>query len=612
MSESKAKNKLLKTVLAWTGITVGLLFLLFIIFGSGALVYAKMYEGKIYPGVKVLNIRLDGLTQEEARKLVDKNIDVALANGLSFTLNGQTANLSISSGTDSPDLVRFDADKAVKDAYKVGRESGVQKIIYEILRTRIYPMSVPVNIELDEAGITAGLKAQLHEKLPEPKNATFNYVTKKGAEPEIKIIPEADGSELDLAGVFEKLNAQAKVLNFQPITLHVKKIKPQTKMSDLEPLLPQVESILARPKLKFAYDGKIYAIPTSTLATWITVNLDNKQVTLDKLSFASSIRMLAKDVEAESKTGKLEIKDGKIVSFKAGTVGRKINIDKTLDPVLKSWPPSSTFPLIVEEAQAQITGDELDQFGIKELIGVGTSDYRNSPPNRLKNIKKAVNEKVNGVLIAPGETFSMLKALGPVDGVHGWFPELVIKGNKTLPEFGGGLCQIGTTMFRAAIATGLPVVERRNHSYRVVYYEPAGTDATIYEPSPDLKYTNDTGKYIYINAYIKGTIIYFEMWGTKDGRIVTQTKPSIYNIVSPPPTKLTETLDLAPGVKKCTESAHAGADADFSTTIIYADGQKRDDSYHSHYRPWQAVCLIGVEKLTSTDQTQTASSTETP
>lgn len=584
--------------MAWIGITVGALFLIVIVLGAGAFAYARMYEGKIYPGVKILSIRLDGLTQDEARKLVDKSIDAALINGLNFNLNGQTASVQISSGSDSPDLVRFDVEKAVKNAYKIGRQSAIQKVLYEILRTRIYPINVPVNIEVDQDRITEALKGQLQQKLPEPKNATFNFVTRKGDDPEIKIIPEADGSELDMDGVFEKINAQAKVLNFQPITLHVKKIRPQTRTSDLEPLLPQVEGILSRPQLKFTYDGKTYAVPTSTLATWITVNLENEQVTLDKVSFASSIRMLVKDVEVESKTGSLEVKDGKIVSFKAGTVGRKINAEKTLNSVLNSWPPSSTFPLIVEEEQAQITGDELDQFGIKELIGVGTSNFKNSPTNRLKNIKKAVNEKVNGVLIAPGETFSMLKALGPVDGAHGWFPELVIKGNKTIPEFGGGLCQVGTTMFRAAIATGLPVVERRNHSYRVSYYEPAGTDATIYEPSPDLKFTNDTGKYVYLNAYIKGTNIYFEMWGTKDGRVVTQTKPSIYNIVAPPPTKLTETLDLPPGTKKCTESAHAGADADFSTTVIYTDGQKREDSYHSHYRPWQAVCLIGVEKLT--------------
>ena len=191
----------------------------------------------------------------------------------------------------------------------------------------------------------------------------------------------------------------------------------------------------------------------------------------------------------------------------------------------------------------------------------------------------------------------MLKNLGQIDGRHGWFSELVIKGNKTLPEYGGGLCQIGTTMFRTAVNTGLPITERRSHSYRVSYYEPAGTDATIYDPSPDLKFLNDTEHYIYINAYIKGTHVYFEFWGTNDDRQVEVGKPHIYHITYPPATKLIETTTLAPGKKKCTESAHAGADADFSTTVKYASGTERSETFHSHYRAWQAVCLIGVEEL---------------
>ena len=152
-------------------------------------------------------------------------------------------------------------------------------------------------------------------------------------------------------------------------------------------------------------------------------------------------------------------------------------------------------------------------------------------------------------------------------------------------------------LFRSAVDTGLQITERRNHSYRVSYYEPAGTDATIYDPAPDFKFRNDTAKHIYINAYIIGTEITFEFWGTNDGREVKVDKPSIYNIVQPPPTKLIETLDLAPGKKKCTESAHAGADAHFATTITYADGRVREETFRSHYRPWQAVCLIGVEQL---------------
>jgi vancomycin resistance protein YoaR len=175
---------------------------------------------------------------------------------------------------------------------------------------------------------------------------------------------------------------------------------------------------------------------------------------------------------------------------------------------------------------------------------------------------------------------------------------LVIKGNKTTPEYGGGLCQIGTTAFRTALEGGMPITERRNHSYRVRYYEPAGTDATLYEPSPDFKFRNDTANWILITGELVGDEVSFTFWGTDDGRVSSYTKPKIYNIVAPPPMKIIETTELAPGKMKCTESAHAGADASFDYKVIYPNGEVKDQNFFSRYRPWQAVCLKGVAQIT--------------
>ena len=196
--------------------------------------------------------------------------------------------------------------------------------------------------------------------------------------------------------------------------------------------------------------------------------------------------------------------------------------------------------------------------------------------------------------------------MGEIDGSNGYLTELVIKGDKTVPEYGGGLCQVGTTVFRGALDSGLPITERRNHSYRVSYYEPAGTDATIYDPAPDFKFVNDTGNYILIQSRVEGDDLYFDFWGVNDGRIASTTDPVIYNIVKPPPTKIIETDSLAPGEKKCTESAHSGADAYFDYTVIYPENSTttpiKTRRFSSHYIPWQAVCLVG-KAATSTAAT---------
>jgi vancomycin resistance protein YoaR len=266
---------------------------------------------------------------------------------------------------------------------------------------------------------------------------------------------------------------------------------------------------------------------------------------------------------------------------------------------------SSQIKLVVETQPALVSAGDINNFGIKEIIGVGTSNFAGSPANRRHNIKVGA-AAVNGALIKPGEEFSLLKTLGEVASSTGYLPELVIKEGKTVPEYGGGLCQIGTTVFRSTVASGLPVTLRRNHSYRVQYYEPAGTYATIYNPWPDYRFINDMPTYILIQTKFSGDNLSFEFWGTKDGRQAENTKPTIYNIVKPEPAKIIETIDLKPGEKKCTEHAHNGADAYFDYKVTYLNGEVKEKRFSSHYVPWQEVCLLGVDKLSAPPETATS------
>jgi vancomycin resistance protein YoaR len=284
-----------------------------------------------------------------------------------------------------------------------------------------------------------------------------------------------------------------------------------------------------------------------------------------------------------------------VAEFQTSRLGLTLNAEETINALnsilLDGYPAINA---IVMTVPPEATTNEINNFGITDLLGAGSSTFAGSPPNRLHNIKTGA-EKINGILIKPKEEFSLLKALGEIDGEHGFKPELGIKENKTVPEFGGGLCQIGTTTFRAALASGLPITERRNHSYRVVYYEPAGTDATIYNPAPDFKFINDTPGYILIQTKMFGTTLVFEFWGKKDGRQINITKPAIYNIVAPPEPKYIPTAELPPGNKKKIETAHNGADAYFKYTVKYPDERGEvNKTFSSHYRPWAEVWLVGA------------------
>lgn len=258
-------------------------------------------------------------------------------------------------------------------------------------------------------------------------------------------------------------------------------------------------------------------------------------------------------------------------------------------------------PIPVVEIQPQIKiADELQDLGIKERLAIGHTSYYGSPPNRIHNIKVGA-ERFNGLLIAPNEIFSFNKTLGPVDAANGYKKELVIKKEGTLPDFGGGICQVSTTMFRAALFAGLPEIKRNQHSYAVSYYSQIlghGLDATIFLGGPDLKFKNDTGHHILIQTYTeKDYEIYIVFYGTKDGRKVEMEGPYISNNRSPGPTQYLETTDLNPGEKKQVEKSHTGFDALWYRHLTLPSGEKIKETISTKYKAIPAKILIGVEKI---------------
>ncbi len=596
--------------LIWFGVAGAVLGILCLSSAGVLAAYGRLHQNQMFPGVRVLGVRLDGMTMPEARTAVEEALDRARAEGLRFQYGERLITLDsaamAAAGPDtSRDFIRFSIDQALERAFTTGREGNwLTRGIYQ-LRLRTLPANIPAEIVIDRPAIEEALQVALKNELVAPQDATFVIDTSKRPA-EVRIQAERPGKVLLTEAAFRELEEQAADLDFSPIALSDRAISPERTSKDLLALQSQVEALFARPALSFTYASQTFAVPSTLIAGWVAVTgtRGSLALTLDVTALQRDLPIIAPQVEKAAKEGSLVITDGRITSFVGGTAGLMIDVEAMRQSILTDWSiTTSTLPLLVRVIPAKLAGEDPKRLGIHELIGVGRSNFSGSPTNRRKNIAHGV-ELVHATILQPGEEFSLLKTLGPIDEEHKWLPELVIKGNKTLPEFGGGLCQIGTTVFRGALDSGLPIVERQNHSYRVRYYEPAGTDATIYDPKPDFRFLNDTGAPILINGYIeKNDEVVFEFWGTKDGRVSERTDPRIYNVTAPPATKLIETLDLEPGKKKCTETAHAGADAEFTYTVTYANGEVKKEVFRSHYRPWQAVCLIGVEKLSTPSDT---------
>ncbi len=287
-----------------------------------------------------------------------------------------------------------------------------------------------------------------------------------------------------------------------------------------------------------------------------------------------------------------------IVQFEGiGIFGEKINSKKSAEIIKKAiLNDISYITLSFEEIAPNVTVDdeELQKQGIKELVAIGGSDFSGSPGNRVHNIHTGAN-RFNGVFIPKGEVFSFNTNLGEVSARTGYRKELVIKGDKTVPDYGGGLCQVSTTAFRTALLSGLEIVERWPHAYAVNYYTPWGSDATIYLGGKDLKFKNDTPGAILMQTRIEGANLYFHFYGTKDNREVALFGPYTGRWRSALPTKVEYTDNLAPGERQILSGSHAGFDATWFQFVRNKGVDKTSEMkrFFSRFQPRGYFYLVG-------------------
>jgi len=251
--------------------------------------------------------------------------------------------------------------------------------------------------------------------------------------------------------------------------------------------------------------------------------------TLDRKAIADQLHnTITPILNQASQSAVLEIENDQVVAFQPHTIGQSVDLPATIKKINRALfiRATTTAPAVVSTKPPR-TLSQTNSLGIKELVAHGESDFSGSTRSRINNIQVGA-ARFNGVLLKPGQEFSFNQYLGEVTADTGFLPELVIKSFGTIPELGGGLCQVSTTAFRAALFGGLKITERKNHSYAVKYYAPQGTDATIYPGVVDFKFINDTVNHLLIATYIEGNILNFDFYGTKDNRQVAIDGPHHY------------------------------------------------------------------------------------
>lgn len=444
-----------------------------------------------------------------------------------------------------------------------------------------------------------------------------------------EIIQETDGKMLDEKELMAGIRQSARAMAPLKISLEMIDESPVVTAQELEPQKKLVADALKAP-LTLMHAGRQWKFEPSKHADAVTFS-QNPTVTLKRLNWTLPIVLndqtvahagehavvntnpsmsvdaeklkdyLQEEIIAKIDKPTSDVKiftdeNKKIVIEGKGQNGVKVSeqaLVESLGLALNHGIARLQVPAHEEKAHVEVSED-LQNLGIKNLIATGHSAFAGSHTGRIKNINVGIS-KYNGLLVQQGETFSFNDHLGEVDAANGFVPELVIKAEGTVPEYGGGLCQVSSTLYRAALYAGFPIVERSPHSYAVSYYAQVlgyGLDATIYPGVHDLKFVNDSPGAIVIQAYTEGDQAYYKFYGTDDGRKVHLEGPYQGNYRSPGPTQIVETTKLPPGARKQVEINHTGFDVTWYRYIV-KDNQENKETIFSRYKAIPAKVMVG-------------------
>lgn len=592
-----------KKIIVWLGVISGIFFLASLFLFVGAFARTSLLP----PFTKVGSLPVGFETREEARHKLETFLQAYAKKPHLFVFHGEVAKIS-------PDDfgVSFDAGQTINRIPALQTRNNIL-ILWDTLRPHKWPPIAHFSAGKIEHTLENALS-----KVKLSRNASFRYDQKTK-----KIITESEreGFSFDTDNLFAQIQSSYQNFSWRPLFLRGIQKKPTILQQELEQYRDDLVKNLPRRiffiyekskwEMKFPEDIGFIDFQKRLFAQKQDLNASMKGspitpfITEKKLELFLEKNSIPRTIEYPPEGIKIyRDADGKVMLEGRGKTGQFIDrktlrvlAEKTLNQKLDFI----TIPLIHEEPSMEISED-LKRMGIRELLVTGYTTYVGSPANRKHNIGVGVN-RFNGALIAPNEVFSFVDYLGPVEAYTDYKPELVIKSDGTKPEYGGGLCQVSTTMYRAAIFAGLPILERSPHSYAVTYYSQIlghGLDATIYPGVKDLKFRNDTPGYLLVQAYTEGDAAYFKFYGTSDERKVAFEGPFISNKRVPGTDEIIYTKELPEGSKKQEEKPHGGFDALWYRSVTKG-GETQKEEIFSRYRAVPAKFLVGGAGPSATD-----------
>ncbi|MBX3013250.1 MAG: VanW family protein [Caldilineaceae bacterium] len=556
-----------------------LLLLLTII--AGSITWQFWHTNRIYGGVQVAGVSIGGLTRAAALQKLEQQLPAGPSPAVSLQYGDQQWPVSAAQVAAQTDLLG-----AVNQAYLVGRQgSWANRLVGQGVAllggTNIQPV-----VTFHTEGLRQALRT-IAAQVSHPGQAARQIGE--------VMLPAEAGVTVDIEGTLSRLLTALQ----SPATptlvrtpLAVVEMAPPVAAAPTATALTTQHALPAPLQL---YDNR-YGLQLALDPVLLNkIILQRDPIQLDEATLRQQLTTWAQQLDIQPQDARLRFNaaTGGITVIQQSQMGRQLDIEATFAAAREALlNQSSQAQLVMVEAAPAVDMNRVAEMGIRELVASGTSYFQGSSAARVHNIVVAA-EKFEGLVIPPGGIFSFNEGVEDVSAANGFEDSLIIWGDQTATGVGGGVCQVSTTVFRAAYNAGLPIVERYNHGYVVSWYGEPGLDATIYTPTVDFRFRNDTGAYLLIDPVVDASsgVLTFNLYGTKPNRQVTVGAPQQRDIKEPSPPEYRVDAAMAAGQQKQVEWEQRGMTVSVTRTIV-ENGTTRTDTITSHYQPWRAVYLV--------------------
>lgn len=598
------KNSLHPALQAFLAIAFG--FGVFTLGLAGLLVsYHMSYSEQIYPGIRVGWVDLSGLSIDEATQALTNEYDYPEAGQIMLRDKERTWAFPPSQAG-----LFLGPEYNARAAYEIGRTGSAFTRLSDQFTAWYRGINLSVNLLFDERiaeHYLKGIAAQIDSPTVEASLSVDGT--------EVVVNPGKIGRQMDVFKTLSLVETQVELLLDGEIQAVVEESVPV--ILDASEQAAIAEMILSEPlvlRLPDAAEGDLgpWTFEREELARMLVIERvetdegETYQVDLSSQLLRSFLESIAPGLYIEQENATFMFNDDtlELELIQPSVTGQSLDVTTSLKMIQERVAEGEhKITLDLEYSLPAVTSDATaESLGITELVSSHTSYFYGSSSSRKQNIATA-SSRFYGVMVGPGETFSMADVLGDVSLDKGYAEAWIIFGDRTIKGVGGGVCQVSTTLFRTVFFGGYPIIERHPHAYRVYYYEQtygggnnsewAGLDATVYVPLVDFKFKNDSENWLLMETYVGDNSLTWKFYSTSDGRTVEWETTGLTNIQDPPDPLYQENDALSKGEIKQVDWAVKGADVTVTRYVIRNDEIIDSDLFTTHYIPWRAICEYG-------------------